>query len=669
MNGVYSGFPLSASNFEWSGAYNSSGNVWDHDDSVNADPAYDQNTISRITFTDLGQPGSADNTVTATLQFDSGDSWPSANATWFVDIDDKAGTPETETRNFYIKTEYDYLPATQQIQPTVAGSYTNSNLDNGTSSGTISNAHSGEVLNDETSLVTTITFGKVGSFYYLGGNTFPSVTFENLGEYEGSYTSEITNVLYSQPNHVTNFTVKIYYTPPQGGLAIVDEATMADLGHTAIINYVMKPGNTTTTYDVTSVSYPSNVPYSSGSAAVKVYGKADTTYKLFIQKKTSTSSGTTAASGGYHNFETGLFQDAPQHVVGTIAKGGVTAYSIPLPQVIVDTRYDITVEALNGPVVGAVATLGSQVPTLPGDAVIIHKGIRTLSVKPYPEDVADFVAIGATHTVLVSKPAITLSSASTKKDSTTCQATTGAAVSGKTKIKLVNNADKVRSGMLVMIPFGSTGSLPLGLTVKSVRRDNVVLSAACNIPAGTELDFVSNPTDLIPFTISVDPAGSASRGTLTLKSNINYRSSFSGVESRVQVLTASRVLNSKSITLDSNRGIKPGMMVTGTGISPDPALGYASVEAVTVADEADITLSSNQVDIGDDTLLTFSWPEDDTSLSVYDENAGANTGIKVRHIVATVENNALKINGYLQVSSITKDDTLNIHINDFVTLS
>ena len=111
------------------------------------------------------------------------------------------------------------------------------------------------------------------------------------------------------------------------------------------------------------------------------------------------------------------------------------------------------------------------------------------------------------------------------------------------------------------------------------------------------------------------------------------------------------------------------MMVTGTGISPDPALGYASVEAVTVADEADITLSSNQVDIGDDTLLTFSWPEDDTSLSVYDENAGANTGIKVRHIVATVENNALKINGYLQVSSITKDDTLNIHINDFVTLS
>ena len=669
VNGVYSGFPLSASNFEWSGANNSSGNAWDHDDSVNADPAHDQDTISRITFTDLGQPGTASNTVTATLQFKSGDSWPSASVTWYVDIDDKAGTPETETRNFYIKTEYDYLPATQQIQPTMAGSYSNSNLDDGASSGTISNSHSGEVLNDETTLITTITFARVGSFYYLGGSAFPSVTFENLGEYEGSYTSEITNVLYSQPNHVTNFMVKIYYTPPQGGLAIVDEAAMADLGHKAIINYQMKPGNTTTTYDVTSVSYPSNVPYSSGSAAVKVYGKADTTYRLFIQKKTSTSSGTTAASGGYHNFETGLFQDSSQHVIGTIAKGGVTAYSIPLPQVIVDTRYDVTVEALNGPVIGAVATLGPQVPTLPGDAIIIHKGIRTLSIKPYPEDVADFESIGSTHTVSVSKPAITLNSTSTKKDSTTCHATTGAAVNNKTKIKLVNNANKVRSGMLVMIPFGSTRSLPLGLTVKSVRRDNVVLSASCTIPAGTELDFVSNPTDLIPFTISVDPAGTASRGTLTLKSNINYRSSVSGLESRVQVLTAAKVTNSKSVTLDSNRGIKPGMMVTGAGVSPDPALGYASVEAVTVAGGEDITLSSSQVVINDNTLLTFSWPEDDASLSVYDENAGTNTGIKVRHIVATLDNNVLKINGYIQVSSITKNDTLNIHINDFVELS
>lgn len=671
INGIYSGFPLSASNFEWGGAANTTGNQWDYDDSVNADPAHNQEYISRITFTDQGQPGTAGNTVTATLQFNASATWPTASATWYVDIDDKAGTPEAETRDFYLKTEYDHLGSTQQTTPpsiTTPSGLATAVLDSGSTSGTTSNSHSGTVLNEETTLITTIQFTRDNDYYYMGGNFSPSVTFENLGDYANAYTSEITDIAYSQPNHITGFKVKIYYTPPQGGLALLDEATMSDLGHTAIVNYIMKPPNTTTTYDITNVVYPSNVSYGAATAPLKVYGKADATYRIFVQKKTSTTSGATAASGGYYNFSTDLFQDASSHAIGTIGKGGLTIHELSLPQVIADTRYDVTIEALSGSVAGTVATLSAQVPTVPGDASIIHKGIRTLTIKPYADDVADFETIDATHEVSVSRPAISASPIYGSKASTTVVATTGAAISSSTKLTMVDGAKRIRSGMLVMSPFAGTASIPLGVTVKSVRRDNVVLSAACTIPASTELSFVSNATDLVPFTINVDAAGTSGRGTFTLATSIDYKSSFGGTQSEIQTKVNGTPSSTPTIPVDSNRGIKAGMKVTGDGVVSDPAYGYSRVSTVSRGVN-NVVLSTGQT-IADDTLLTFSWPEDDETLSVYDQFGGANAGVKVRHIVASlVDSNTLKVEGYVQISDIRKDDTLDIYINDFVTLS
>jgi len=671
VNGVYSGFPLSASNFEWSGATGASGNVWNNDGSVNADPAHDAGHITRITFTDLGQPGTASNKVTATLQFYSQATWPNASATWYVDIDDKATAPESETRDFYLKTEYDYLGVTQQVDPSITtpSGLSTAVIDAGGTSGTTSNSHSGTVLNDATTLITTLSFNRSGEYYYLGGAASPSVTFENLGDYAGSYTSSITDVVYSQPNHITNFKVKIYYTPPQSGLAIEDEATMADLGHKAIVNYVMKPPNTAVTYDITNVAHPSDLAYGAASTGVVVYGKYNASYRIFVQKKTSTTSGITSSTGGYYNFDTDLFQNTTSHEVGTISPTGMSVHMVSLPQVLSDTRYDITIEALNGPVLGTVTTLGPQVPTHPGDAVMIHKGIRTLTIKPYADVVADFEE-APYFTVAVSKPAVS-SGASLGAWSSTVHATTGSAISGKTKLTLASDAQRVKSGMLVLAPFqvSATMVIPLGVTVVSVRRENIVLSTACTIPAGTELSFVSDATDLIPFTINVAAADTTNHTSFALKSNIDYRSSIGGLQSQIQVKVNGAVTNSKGFTLDSNRGIKVGMRVTGTGIVSDPAFGYSKVSGVTVAAGTDITLSNNQT-LADNTLLTFSWPEDDPTLDVYDEFGGANTGVVPRHIVASITGgDTVKIEGYIQVSSITKDDTMDIYINDFVNVS
>ena len=91
--------------------------------------------------------------------------------------------------------------------------------------------------------------------------------------------------------------------------------------------------------------------------------------------------------------------------------------------------------------------------------------------------------------------------------------------------------------------------------------------------------------------------------------------------------------------------------------------------SITVAGATDVVLSTVQ-NIDDNTLLTFSWPEDDNTLSAYDEFGGANTGVVVRHITSTVSGGAkLNVQGYIQVSSITKTDTLDIYINDLVNVS
>ena len=141
------------------------------------------------------------------------------------------------------------------------------------------------------------------------------------------------------------------------------------------------------------------------------------------------------------------------------------------------------------------------------------------------------------------------------------------------------------------------------------------------------------------------------------------------MQSQIQVQVDGRVINSATVELDSNRGIKVGMRVTGTGIVPDPALGYAKVETVTVAGATDVVLSTVQ-NIDDDTSLIFSWPEDDPTLDVYDEFGGPNTGVVPRHIVASItDGDTVKIEGYIQVSSIMKDDTMDIYINDFVDVT
>ena len=667
IDGVYSGYPLSAANFEL-GEYGSvSGLVYTVDSESNVTTP---TKITSVTFSDTGVAGSPSNTVSVAVLFDSSEDWPSADAVYEIDIDEKAAAAVTETRDFYLKTQYSFLDTGFQANPVVAditdvtevvveeGSTASANID--FSNPTI-NSHTGSVENGVSTKVVEIQFTAAAGKYYMGGATAPSVAFENLGGYTDSYIGQITDITYSQPNHIEAFKAKVFYTPPQDSSLLIDESVMANLGHKAVVNYQMKSDPVPDdVYDITNVVNPSNIAHGPAAGIIKVYGASSATYKIYVQKKISTTSGSTASTGGYYNFTTNAFQNATAHGVGKISPSGLSLHTVSLPSVAADTRYDVTIEAVGSATAGQPASLSAQVPTVPGDAIMIHRGVRKLTIRPVTQDIADFASL---PTVVFSRPALYEGSTAQSTQGETVSAVGGTGGVSSTKLAVVSDYKRIKHGMVLMSAFnGTTAIIPSGITVADTRRGNITLSAVCTIPTGTKLQFVEANT-LIPFSITVERADSH---TFTLKTGIDYRASVSGLSSNIETLVNGTPTNTISIPVDSSKGIEAGMMVTGAGIVSDPAYGYARVASK--ANTTSVTTTSNQT-LADNTVLSFSWPEDDPTLPEYDEFGGGNTGVKLRHVVATCPTSLqVKVDGYVQISSINSDGFMNLHLDEYINV-
>ena len=526
IDGVYSGYPLSAANFELGEYATETGLVYTVDPNSNVtQPPY--NKITSVTFADTGVAGSPSNTVSVEVLFNSNSSW-GTDTLFEIDIDEKAAADVTETRDFYLKTQYSFVGTGFQVNPVVAditdvtevvvdaGSTTSANID--LSDPTI-NSHTGSVENEVSTKVVEIQFTAATGKYYMGGATAPSVAFENLGGYTDSYIGQITDIAYSQPNHIETFKAKVFYTPPQDSSLLIDEDVMANLGHKAVVNYQMKsdpvPGDI---YDITNVVHPSNIAYGAVTGIVKVYGVSGSEYKVFVQKKVSTTSDTTASAGGYYNFATSSFQDATAHKAGTISSGGLTLHTVVLPTVAADTRYDVTIEAVNS------ATLGTQVPTAAGDATMIHLGVRQLTIKPVVATAGDWG--NPLPTLVFSRPAPYAGSPTQSTRGETISTVGGINTKGatsSTKLVVTGSYKRIKHGMILMSAFnGADVTIPPGITVTDIRRDNITLSGVCTIPTGTKLQFV-DASGLIPFSLTVPASGR----NISLRSSIDYRASVS----------------------------------------------------------------------------------------------------------------------------------------------
>ena len=120
----------------------------------------------------------------------------------------------------------------------------------------------------------------------------------------------------------------------------------------------------------------------------------------------------------------------------------------------------------------------------------------------------------------------------------------------------------------------------------------------------------------------------------------------------VGVLVNGAISSTATVTLDSTRGIVPGMTVTGTGIS-------GTVTVATVVDDVlhrDITLSSAQT-IADDAVLFFE---------------SQAQGVEVADIQAVKEDGNIVIRGFLKVTDLGDKTAAapqaRLYVNDFIKL-
>ena len=163
----------------------------------------------------------------------------------------------------------------------------------------------------------------------------------------------------------------------------------------------------------------------------------------------------------------------------------------------------------------------------------------------------------------------------------------------------------------------------------------------------------------------VSPFSSTSK-IFTLKDDYNFSSAVA-TGGKVKATLTSATSSSAVINLDTVKGIQSKMAVQGTGVVVDPTYDFLRVESIDYANNR-ITVSSTQ-SIDDATKLTFLWPENIPTHANYDVDKGYNL-ISVRNISPSLDDGKLKIEGYIDVSSIAATNSgIDIFIDDFVNIN
>jgi hypothetical protein len=657
VNGVYSGTPLAASNLEWSGANNVSGTSWTHDGTTNADPD-DDNTIAGVAFSNDGVAGDPSNTITVTVTFANGDTYPTSDVLWYIDIDEKTVKPvvnnlrdvafEVHWQHWSTANLTDVIPdniTTPDITETliVAGN----DASNGGTFEEWKFIGNNVIEPDEPTLVYSDTFSVAGN------NHFDSVNYvkSNMGPYEPYYNVVLeptfTNSL------ITSFTVKVYYTSPSD-IPDPPNDELYNLGHLIKIRYQIKPQHTGLTETVTNVVHPHVVQRQGSQVPVKVYGNSGAKYSMSVQLKESIDSDNTASSNGHYNHETQKFETASTSSEFTIPAEGVKYHYINIPGVAgtktVSVRYDVTLQPIG------TTTLASAVPTMPGDSIITQTTYRTTTIQPLTFNASRYSG-GGPASLTNYYPAISALSDTNVLESTIIEVTGGNGNTSKNVITITNPDRRIRAGMLVVSekPYditgvdgsgrssGGTGTTPRithGTTVTKVKGDQVHLSASHAIPDGTSMTFIRNTKSIIPFSFQVEP----NSNTLSLTNSITLEDQI-GWNNSTRVLTDGAVNNSKTVVLDTIAGIKVGDRIYCKELDNKTIIKVASLDSAT-----NVTLDTN-VTLSDNAKLSFT----------------NNHQINLLNASKLVIGNDVFIRGHLEVNSVEENVVIPILLDNIIT--
>ena len=714
-NGSYSGYPLSASNFKIGGATETNGSGVATSGTNIYEGGNMDSPVIKVEFVDTGTPGIPSNRVVARCTLDPTFEPPASPLlqTYYIDID-TIETPGLSTKKSEFLTEYQVLDV-DEYHPTVANGGVadiTTHVETEIVSGgdiiiteyvndegetivldppvvypnplpyTV-NTHKGNVFTNTQNEVARVEFSisDTAQNYYADVPTSPRVDFLNMlsgfngVDYFPYYSYEITNKIYGTPPSPTagllqGFTVRIYYNPPSDFYPADPENFIA-MGHTARIMYKEltipqePPG-------IVAVDYNSIAPTAGGEIPIIVHGAIGTSYTINVEKKISLTSDVTAATGGYFNFRSSKFQDDPVVMdpinssgnTYTIRGGdgtvGIRHHWLQLPVAEVDTRYDITID----PVVnGVIATTAPDVPLQAGDAIITQLGAKTLTIKPVTYETGFFtmpsLEIKRESTYPRKIGTTTNPFTNTQPIAKTCEATGGTGNVSSTRLVLDRDYSyKVKKGMFVAGDFNNT--ITHKTKVVAVRNNVITLSNACVIPDNTKILFIDNVSSVTPFSLTVKSSGSK---TVYKKdeATVDLNNVVGGINSRVRQKINGAVNSSTTITLDSTKGIIPGMKVVGDKIKPPS--GGRDVVVSSVTNGTQIVVDTAQI-LDDDTSLNFSFPTDSTN----DVRDGDNN-VSLLQIQTSIADGGIKIEGYLQVKEINTSSDILIYLDELATVN
>ena len=609
VNGVYSGTPLAAENLEWSGGNNVSGTSWTHDGSTNADPD-DDNTIAGVAFSNNGLAGDPSNTITVTITFANGDTYPTTDVLWYIDIDEKSVKPVVnDLRDVAFEVHWEHY-TTDALLDVTPDNITNPDITetlvaagDDSSTGTFEKwkfIGNNVIEPDVSTLVYSDTFTAASNHHFTGVN-YAKV---NMGQYEPYYTV-IQELSYTN-GVVTSFDVKVYYESPSD-IPDPPNDELYNLGHKILIRYDVKVSYSGMTDTVTDATHPPTVDRNGAQVPVRVYGTAGAKYNLSLELKDGDTD-TTVTSNGYYNHTTKAFETLPTflNTEFTIPSSGDKYHYISIPSIsptvkTVDLRYDVTLRAVG------TTSLSSSVPTVAGDSTITQYGWRSLTIQPLTFNTGRYDSGGPASEIYY-YPALGNTSQFTQ--SNIIVTTGGNGNTSKNPIKLTRSNSSIRVGMLVVSETydfsgvdgsarssGGTGTTPTithGTTVTKVDGEYIHLSASHAVPDGTMIKFFKKNKSIIPFSFKVEP----NSNTLSI-TNATVLADQIGWSSRVSVLTNGVVNNSKTIVLDSIKGIKVGDTLASKEI-----LNTTVVKVVSLDSATNITVDTN-ISLSDNARLTF----------------------------------------------------------------
>ena len=622
-------------------------------------PDYRSAAVSKVVFSDNGIAGDPANTVQAAVYLNSF-TCPIIADTIYIDIDEVTA-PTIARRDVCFK----LIGTAELTNETVSN--TNISSITITNPYTTSSSYSGIVIDGVSTKVAETEFTADSGYHYsesfLGVNFTQNTSMLSLGfDYTNQYHVTISKTYTN--NLVTSFIVRIFYTPGQQPPLFPDPDNICEFNHIFSISRRLLQTTAAVTNTITGLAFKQENTHVSQTFPITVYGVANTQFTLRFTQDTSTSSSAIKSTYGYFNFTSKAFQTAATTITGTIGSDGKSTFYAVLKDVTVKTHYSVVLATVSS------STIPTNMDTL-GEQTVVQYGTSCITIQP--KSYNGFMNADGDHPFYdasnVFSKEICRPTHAEKIDYTTAtpkiiSATIGNSNTSSTQVTLAagqtGSVSKIVAGMKA-VGLGASGSSGTHkLKVTKVQDKIITLSSAVAVADATTIDFVQPTSDAIPFEITVVPTKNNTILTVSqydadtntgrqpsLTSANHAGTSFIGDIGGFQdvvVLTNGTISSATSITLDSTKGIVPGMTVTGTGIS-----GTVTVSSLTSATV--LVLSSAQT-VANDVSLTFS---------------SVNAFVQVIDLQAEeTDKNTILVQGLLVVDNITTTADVYIYVDDFI---